>query len=252
MASVPIGKGGAGRVFVARDRTRNAPVAVKVVPRARQHSIDRECQALEALKAEPRVVNLHGVWNDAADAYLVLDLLEPTAYHASAMAVAEYVHEVLGILSALHETHGYVHGDVKPANFVQTIDGVFAIDFDNAFPFEDAAAPLAMPNIRGTPVYLAPECLKYQRLPASDVWAVGVMAHAMLLGKYPFAGGNEFDVGMQTLFRSIFRDEVRSDAFADPLAYDFCRCLLAKNPSDRPTAAEAMRHPWLENLLRVK
>ena len=107
----------------------------------------------------------------------------------SERSVASYLRAVLRTLAQCH-AKGIIHRDVKPENFVFQSDEegapLKAIDFGIAIFFDPGALPIKDLNPEGTPWYLAPEVCRGRVLPASDVWAAGVMAAYLLTGHYPF------------------------------------------------------------------
>ena len=148
-----------------------------------------------------------------------------------------------------------VHRDVKPGNFM-LLDAsdesrIKAIDFGLAVPFEDADLPLTELGFEGTPWYMAPEVLRSEVVPASDLFAAGVMAYQLLSGRFPFDDRqNPFRPALSAVWRSVLTDEPdfskRHWQEVSEEAKDLVGRLLHKDPKQRPTAAEALAHPWLQ------
>jgi serine/threonine protein kinase len=100
----------------------------------------------------------------------------------------------------------------------------------------------------GTPMYVAPEILRGRTNPYGpkvDIWAVGVITYILLAGYPPF-----FDNDLAKLYRQIidvdyeFDDEYWADISDE--ATEFIDSLLVPDPEERPTAAEALKHPWFD------
>jgi eukaryotic-like serine/threonine-protein kinase len=143
--------------------------------------------------------------------------------------------EVAAALAAAHERH-VVHRDVKPANIMLTPSGAKVVDFG-------LAAIAGQPDIDedgellGTAAYLAPERLTGDEvLPASDVYALGLLIHRALTDTLPW----EADTPSQMLAAHVYvepTDLAPIDGVSDEVSHICGRCLL-KNPADRPSAAE--------------
>jgi calcium-dependent protein kinase len=97
---------------------------------------------------------------------------------------------------------------------------------------------------------MAPEVLSSQVLPASDLWSAGVMAHQLLTGRLPFDDHrNPFAPSISAVWKSVLVDKVAYNtpwwAGVSDDAKDFVASLLQRDPAKRPTAKEALKHPWL-------
>ena len=123
-------------------------------------------------------------------------------------------------------------------------------DFGLAVPFDPEGLPRTDLGFEGTPWFMAPEVLSSQVLPASDVWSAGVMAHQLLTGRLPFDDHrNPFAPSISAVWRSVLCDKVAYnmpwwEGVSDD-AKDFVASLLQRDPAKRPTAKEALKHPWL-------
>jgi serine/threonine protein kinase len=96
----------------------------------------------------------------------------------------------------------------------------------------------------GTPPYMSPQMISDQPYCgfACDVWALGVLLYVMLVGRFPFQGETR-----AVLFASIRKNRFHVPEFISPQSVMFITELLNSNDKERPSAAKAMQHPWLEN-----
>src|SRR5262245_57108624 len=220
----PLGKGGMGEVYRARDTKLQRDVAIKVLPaslatdRDRLARFEREAQLLAALN-HPHIAGIYGVDTTGDTMFLVLELVEGETLAdrisrggaipiSEAMAIARQIAEAL---QAAHDK-GIIHRDLKPGNVALTADNqVKVLDFGLAKAMEGApAAQSSLPGasmsptlslamteagfILGTAAYMSPEQAKGR--PAdkrSDVWAFGCVLFEMLTGKRAFDGEDASD-----------------------------------------------------------
>src|ERR1700680_184226 len=202
----PIGEGGMGEVYRARDTKLKRDVAIKILPEVfardpeRMARFQREAKVLASLN-HPNIAIIHGV----EDRALVMELVEgdspkgPLPFEeawkiASQIAAAlEYAHE-----------RGVIHRDLKPANVKVTPDGVVKLlDFGLAKAFSNQREPSASPEnsptltlgatevgvILGTAAYMAPEQARGQQFDKrADIWSFGVVLYELLTGERLFTG----------------------------------------------------------------
>jgi Tol biopolymer transport system component len=243
----PLGAGGMGEVYRARDSRLKRDVALKVLPAAfandagRMARFQREAEVLASLN-HPNIAQIHGVEERA----LVMELVEgesprgPLPFDdawriASQMADAlEYAHE-----------RGVVHRDLKPANIKVTPDGVVKLlDFGLAKAFAgpaSAESPSAGENsptltigateagmVLGTAAYMSPEQARGKQVDRrADIWAFGVVLYELLVGKRPFQGGD-----IAETLAAVIKDEPKWEA-APIEARPLLRKCLEKDPKNR-------------------
>jgi eukaryotic-like serine/threonine-protein kinase len=215
----PLGAGGMGEVFRARDTRLGRDVALKVLFERYQldpHRLARfeqETRVLASLN-HPNIATLHGIEQLGDTHALVLELIDGETLAeriadgpiplSQALAIAG---QIAAGLEAAHE-HGVVHRDLKPANIKLRRDGTLKLlDFglakmlDPATAHSDARAAtvtgfnVQAGTIMGTPAYMSPE--QARGLPVdkrTDIWAFGCVLYEMLTGRPAFAGEQTSDV----------------------------------------------------------
>ena len=175
----PIGKGGMGEVWKARDTRLNRDVAIKFSSQQFTDRFEREAHAIAALN-HSNVCTLH----DVGPNFLVMELVEgPTLAERmkrgripleEALRIAR---QIADALEAAHEK-GFVHRDLKPANIKIRPDGsVKVLDFGlakEAEPGPDSPTALSLPGlIMGTPGYMSPEQARGEKVDKrTDIWAL--------------------------------------------------------------------------------
>ncbi|MFE2010900.1 bifunctional serine/threonine-protein kinase/ABC transporter substrate-binding protein [Streptomyces sp. NPDC059491] len=241
-----LGAGGMGVVFLAR-AAGGTLAALKLI-RA-EHAADpgfrerfrREARAAERITGR-WVVRVLGADPEAREPWLATEyvpgpsLAEAVALHG---ALPEPTVRALGarLASALVDMHeaGLVHRDVKPGNVLLALDGPRLIDFGIARS-AGATALTATDAMIGTPGFLAPEQARVAGAgevgPASDVFSLGCVLAYALTGERPFGAGAVAAVVYRTVHEEPDLDDV-----PDTLLPLVTAC-LAKDPADRPTAAE--------------
>ena len=217
----PLGQGGMGEVYRARDSRLARDVAVKVLPSTladdpeRLARFDREARTLASLN-HPHIAQIYGLEEGASTRALVLELVDGDTLADrlergpipvdEALAMAGQIVEAL---EAAHE-HGIVHRDLKPANIKITEAGVIKVlDFGLAKLSRDSelqglsgvqtvTSPALMTNagvILGTAAYMSPEQARGKAVDkGADIWAFGAVLYEMVTGRRAFAGDSVTEV----------------------------------------------------------
>ena len=263
----PIGAGGMGEVYRARDGKLQRDVAIKVLPELfaadaeRLARFQREAQVLAALN-HPHIAAIYGLEESGATAALVLELVpgETLAERIAsgpipveeAMAVA---HQISDALEAAHE-RGIVHRDLKPANVKITPDGkVKVLDFGLAKALStDGSSPdvTSSPTITaaatqagvviGTAAYMSPEQARGKPVDKrTDIWAFGTVLYEMLTGRRCFEGDTVSDV-----LASVLRQDPDWSALPAETPANVRRLLRRCLERDRKNRLRDIGDAWLE------
>jgi Tol biopolymer transport system component len=252
----PLGAGGMGEVWRARDPRLGREVAVKVLPAQvaadpeRLRRFESEARAAAAL-SHPNVLAVHDVGSDAGVTYLVYELLQGDTVRARLAGGAvgtrralEWGTQIARGLAAAHGA-GIVHRDLKPENLFVTARGdVKILDFglaklaegERETPLSSAPTVAAQQTgpgvVLGTVGYMAPEQVRGESADQrSDLFALGVVLHELLTGEAPFAR----PTAVETM-SAILREEPPDAAVADgvpPLVAAVVRRCLEKRPEAR-------------------
>lgn len=214
----PLGAGGMGEVFRARDVRLRREVALKALPAAavadadRRARFEREAQVLAALD-HPNIATVFGVEDADGSPVIVMELVEgPTLAErlaAGPFPPVEALPLAIDVCQGLAAAHdcGVVHRDLKPANIKVRPDGVVKIlDFGLALAPADAGADAANSptmlsartqagTILGTAAYMSPEQARGRQVDArADTWAFGCVLYEMLTGRPAFPGETTADI----------------------------------------------------------
>jgi len=185
----PIGVGGMGEVWKARDTRLNRIVAVKRLKGEHNARFEQEARAIAALN-HPHICQIHDIGPD----YLVLEYIEGAPIRGP-HPPQEAVRLAIQIATALDEAHrkGVVHRDLKPANIMVTTEGsVKLLDFGLAKQVTDSDETRTIEGtVMGTAAYMAPEQAGGKPLDArSDVFSFGAVLYELLSGQRAFSGEN--------------------------------------------------------------
>ena len=266
-----LGRGGMGSVYLARDPELKRSVAVKVlapelaVDETARTRFQREAQAVAAL-SHPHVVAIHsvGVLETGAPYFVMQHVeggnLEQRLEEEGPLEVAEAKRVIGQVASALEAAHakGIIHRDVKPSNVLHDpeSDRVLVSDFGIAAvrPGSTMTGPTQLTQtgaLVGTPRYMSPEQLLSEAVTEkTDIYGLGLLAYELVTAESPFQGKSP-----QMIAAAHLKDappdlaEAREDA--DPELREVVRACLAKEPEERPRAAELARrlHPGAGGLL---
>jgi len=253
----PLGAGGMGEVYRARDTRLGREIALKVLPAEMSSNVElfarfeREARTVASL-SHPNIVVLYSMEEDGGTHFLTMELIEGQSLdrHVTprGLSLAQVLDHGIALSDALASAHekGIIHRDLKPANVMLTREGrIKVLDFglaklvaeafdSGATQAESLSAPLTSAGlVLGTVPYMAPEQVRGGPVDArSDLFALAIILYELATGSRPFTGATPADVSS-----AILRDDpkpltgVRADLPGD-LERVVGRC-LEKNPRER-------------------
>jgi serine/threonine protein kinase len=282
----PLGAGGMGEVYRARDTRLDRAVAVKILPahlsdnpEARQR-FEREARAISSLN-HPNICTLHDIGSQDGTTYLVMEYVEGETLEArlqkGPLSLKQALAHGMEICDALEKAHraGIVHRDLKPGNVMLTASGAKLLDFGLAKPVVLGAqagsgksnltpstptmnlsmltaTPAGLTQqgtIVGTFQYMAPEVLQGQEAnPRSDIFSFGCVLYEMVTGRRAFEGKTQLSV-----MSAILEREPEPLANVQPTSpatlHYTVRICLEKNPDDRLQTAHdvKLQLAWIAN-----
>ena len=278
----PLGAGGMGEVYRAKDTRLDRTVAIKVLPShlssdpELKQRMEREAKAISALQ-HANICTLYDIGTQDGTNFLVMEYLEGQTLAErlgkGALPLDQALKIGTEIAQALEKAHlqGIIHRDLKPANIMLTKAGAKLMDFGLAKPelsiasrsigpltpstptmnlasLTAAASPLTQKgSIVGTFQYMAPEVLQGAEADArSDLFSFGCVLYEMATGRRAFDGKSQLSV-----FTAILEKDpepiTASQPLAPPILDRVVRACLAKDPADRFQSAHdvAMDLRWM-------
>jgi len=239
----PVGAGGMGEVYRARDTRLDRIVAVKVVNEQFSERFEREGRAVAALN-HSNICQLY----DVGPNYLVMEFIEGTPLKGplSVDRALKYACQICDALDAAHKK-GITHRDLKPANILVTATGLKLLDFGLAQvgmtpqSAEDATQTIGLTQagtILGTVAYMSPEQAEAKSVDArSDIFSFGVVLYEMLSGHRAFQGDSAI-----AILAAVLNKEPAplGDGVSTELRDIVARC-LRKSRADRFQSALELR-----------
>ena len=252
----PLGAGGMGEVYKARDTRLDRTVAIKVLPEHvaadpdLKQRFEREAKTISSLN-HPHICTLHDIGSQDGIDFLVMEYLEGDTLAQrlakGALPLDQALQVAIEIADALDKAHrqGITHRDLKPGNIMLTTVGAKLLDFGLAKlkPAEQAGGLSALPTqeapltqqgaILGTFQYMAPEQLEGQEADArTDIFAFGTVVYEMVTGQRAFEGKSQ-----ASLIAAILEHDPPPmsalEALTPPLFDRVIKTCLTKEPDGR-------------------
>ena len=262
----PIGAGGMGEVYKARDTRLDRIVAIKVLSAALatdrefRERFDREAKSISSLN-HPNICTLYDVGHDQGHEFLVLEFLEGETLAAriakGPLPLPEALKIAVEISSALDKAHrqGIVHRDLKPGNVMLTRAGAKLLDFGlatknaalagvPASELPTGVAPLtARGTILGTFQYMAPEQIEGEPAdPRTDIFAFGAVLYETITGRKAFTGKSQVSL-LGTILKEDPTPVSELQPMTPPALGRVIRTCLRKDRDDRFQSAHDL---WLQ------
>ena len=262
----PLGAGGMGEVYRARDTRLDRTVAIKILPAhlssdpVRKQRFEREAKTISSLN-HPHICMLFDVGQQDGTDYLVMECVEGETLarrlEKGPLPLDQALQYGSQMAAALDKAHrsGVVHRDLKPGNIMLAKSGVKLLDFGLAKPVSEAFAsaqtlsisptrsrPLtAEGTIVGTMQYMSPEQLEGKETDArSDLFSFGAVLYEMLTGNHAFDGKSQASV-----IAAILEHEPKPLSLFQPMAPPaldrLIRTCLAKDPEERIQTAHDVK-----------
>src|SRR5882724_961308 len=251
----PIGAGGMGEVYRARDARLNRDVAIKILPASFSRDPDRlqrfaqESRAAAAL-SHPNILSIYDIGEANGAPYVVSELLEGATLRdrlrdgaLSSRKAIDFAAQIASGLAAAHEK-GIVHRDLKPENIFITNEGRAKIldfglakftrpevDASGNEPTQQVATDAG--TVMGTVGYMSPEQVRGKAADSrSDIFAFGAILYEMLSGKRAFHGDSSADT-MSSILKEDPPDLAETNRNVSPALERIVRHCLEKNPTER-------------------
>src|SRR6266513_220513 len=221
--TMPLGAGGMGEVYRARDTRLERTVAIKILPAQlssdpiRKQRFEREAKTISSLN-HPHICVLHDVGSQDGVDYLVMECVEGETLakrlEKGPLPLEQVTKIGMQIADALDKAHrsGVVHRDLKPGNIMLTSMGAKLLDFGLAKPTTPLATSVTLTaaaqnspvteqgTIVGTFQYMSPEQVEGKELDArSDIFSLGAVLYEMLTGQRAFEGKSQLSVASAIL-----------------------------------------------------
>ncbi len=268
----PLGAGGMGEVYRARDTRLDRTVAIKILPSHLSSNpdlkvrLEREARAISSLQ-HAHICVLHDIGHQDGIDYLVMEFLEGETLaerlRKGPLPIEQTIEIGIEIADALDKAHrrGIIHRDLKPGNIMLTAGGAKLMDFGLAKPVGPTAAagtqiidslfsptsptsPMAVPPGGGAPLtvagtiigtfqYMAPEQIEGKEADArSDIFAFGAVLYEMLTGKRAFEGKSQISVASAILEKDPAPISAVRQQISPALEHIISRALV-KDPAKR-------------------
>jgi serine/threonine-protein kinase len=252
-----LGEGGLAQVYLSQDLALGRMVAVKLL--RQQYTNDptflvrfhREAQSAASLNSS-NVVSVYDFGQDHGRPYIVMEYVPGrdlrSVLDRGLLTVPQVIDYIVQVCNAVGMAHrrGMVHGDLKPGNILISPENRAKV---TDFGLARALGESAMDDgelVWGTPAYFAPEQAAGDRvMPATDVYAIGIMLYEMLSGSLPFTGDDDQEIARKQLYEHPVPLSQRTHRVSADLEAIVNKA-LAKDPNQRHHNADELKQALLQ------
>jgi serine/threonine protein kinase len=265
------GKGAFSRVVVGTCKKTGEPRAVKIMERhiltgKKGQMVAHEKEILRRTN-HPNIIKLHECLTTPTRVYMIMDLMQGDLFdfivkrkRVPEVTASKIMAQLLSAVDYLHY-NSVIHRDIKPENIlIDDDDNIRLADFGLAKVIQEW-------NVKSTPCgtsfYIAPEiirgieengarplCTTKEDVKFVDIWSCGVVLFVMLAGRPPFYGQVSSSADRRALLAKIDKGLLFPDAqwaHISPDAKDLCARMLSQDSTQRVSAAEALKHPFIKS-----
>ena len=248
-------------------------ISLKKLSEKEYRDLILEVKILSSLE-HPHIVKFYETYHDNKYFHIVIELCRGNNLYMRLKKLKGRMKEehvkiiILKILHAINYCHskGIVHRDLKPENIVFESPSSYNNDYnenneeennDNDFNIKICDFGLSalkkstdkLHTILGTPYYMAPEVLKGDYNEKCDIWSIAAITYYLITGTEPFKGDTSNQIFSRILYTEPDYSPTKFWNTSENLL-DFLKNCFSKDPGVRPTALEALSHPWFENLFK--
>jgi calcium-dependent protein kinase len=240
-------------------RESSAQRAVKVLRKSHMDEDEKRMlfNEINILKEidHPNIVKMYEFFEDEKRYYLVTEICKGGELFDEILQRGKFserdgavlMKQVLSCINYCHQNN-IVHRDLKPENILleqnKEFDAIKIIDFGTPLVYDPNKN---LDEKLGTPYYIAPEVLNKNYNSKCDIWSCGVISYILLSGMPPFNGQSDQEIMKKVRAGSFSFDDKVWNNISDNCK-DFITKLLTYKQEERPTAAEALQHPWIVEL----
>ncbi|XP_043934139.1 aurora kinase C-like [Protopterus annectens] len=247
----PLGKGKFGNVYLAREKTLNFIVALKVLFKSQlekesvEHQLRREIE-IQAHLRHPNILQLYNYFHDRKRIFLILEYAPRGELYKELQKCgrfdeqrsATYMEELADALIYCHSKK-VIHRDIKPENLLMGLRGELKIA---DFGWSVHAPSLRRKTMCGTLDYLPPEMIEGKTHDEKvDHWCIGVLCYEFLVGNPPFESPSHSET-----YKRITKVDLHFPSYMSEGAKNLISKLLQHNPSQRLTLKGVLEHPWVK------
>ncbi|XP_051788516.1 myosin light chain kinase 2, skeletal/cardiac muscle-like [Erpetoichthys calabaricus] len=253
-----LGGGRFGTVHRCTEKSSGMKMAAKLIKFRNakdKEVINNEVQVMNQL-SHPNVIQLYDAYEVKNEIILIMEYVDggelfdriiDDSYHLTEVDAMLFIKQICEGIHYMHQMY-VLHLDLKPENILcvnRTGHQVKIIDFGLARRYK----PREKLRVSfGTPEFLAPEIVNFDFVSfPTDLWTLGVISYMLLSGLSPFLGDNDSQTLSNVLSVNWYFDEEAFEHVSEE-AKDFISNLLIKEKSGRLSAAQCLKHPWLNNI----